>query len=78
MAKRINEKFKRIKPKTLGRLLHGINFHESVYNWQGAEEVKEEESIRGLMGNQNQFETESVYSMKTDNTQASQVTVTTD
>ena len=52
VAKRVSEKFKRIKPKTLAKLLNGINFTESVYNWNGAEEAKEEESVSKMMKSQ--------------------------
>jgi hypothetical protein len=39
VAKRASEKYRRMKPSTLGKMLHGINFAESVYNWQeGSEE----------------------------------------
>ena len=43
VAKRVNEKFRRMKCSTLARMLNGINFGESVYNWKGeGEESKEE------------------------------------
>jgi hypothetical protein len=31
--------------------LNGIDFTESVYSWKGGEEVKEEESIKNMVGN---------------------------
>jgi hypothetical protein len=34
VAKRVGEKFRRMKPSTLGKMLHGLNFAESVYNWK--------------------------------------------
>ena len=52
VAKRVSEKFKRINPKTLAKLLNGINFTESVYNWKGGEEAKEEENISKMMQSQ--------------------------
>lgn len=79
VAKRAGEKFKRIKCSTLAKLLNGLNFHESVYNWQGGDDNEEsKEDIRKIPLSNNQYETESIYSMRTDNTQASAVTVATD
>lgn len=70
MAKRAGEKFFRIKYTTLGKLINGFDFHESVYNWpeEGKEETK---SVMGKM------ETESVYSMVSSQTVGSTVTVDT-
>lgn len=72
VAKRANEKFFRIKCSTLAKLINGFNFSESVYNWPGMEESKEEQ--KSVMS---KMETESVYSMLTDNTVASSITVST-
>lgn len=74
VAKRANEKFRRIKGSTLVKLLNGINMGESVYNWKGAQNGEEEFKISDMMQNDN----ESVYSMRTDATQQTSVTVATD
>lgn len=72
VAKRSNEKFYRIKCSTLAKLINGFNFNESVYNWPGQEEGKEE--TKSVMS---RMETESVYSMLSDVTVGSTVTVNT-
>ena len=43
VAKRTNEKFRRIKCSTLAKLLNGYNPMESVYNWKGQQEEGKEE-----------------------------------
>lgn len=79
VAKRVSEKFKRIKGSTLAKLLNGINFGESVYNWKGnnQEEFKLSDMINGGGGGMIN-DNESVYSMRTDATQQTSVTVATD
>lgn len=72
VAKRASEKFFRIKCSTLAKLLTGYNFGESVYNWNG-EDGKEEFKL-----SEHAHDTESIYSMRTDATHLSTVTVTTD
>ena len=74
MAKKVNEKYRRIKNSTLSRMLNGINFNESVYGWKGAEESKEEFKTTG----ENFNDAESIYSMRTDTTHVSHVTCTTE
>lgn len=69
VAKRASEKFRRIKCSTLAKLLNGINFGESVYNWKGNEEQKEEFKLSDIIKNNANNDTESVYSMRTDITQ---------
>jgi len=66
VAKRSNEKFHRIKCSTLAKLLNGLNFHESVYNWPGNEDNKEEMKM-----SESKYETESIYSMISDATHVS-------
>jgi hypothetical protein len=61
IAKKNSEKFKRIKCSTLANLLNGNNFHESIYNWNENEEQK-------FNQNDNRNDTESIYSMVSDNT----------
>lgn len=79
VAKRASEKFRRIKCSTLAKLLNGFNFGESVYNWKGEghEETKEEFKLSGMVSQSNN-DTESVYSMRTDLTQKTSVTVATE
>lgn len=79
VAKRASEKFRRIKGSTLAKLLNGFSFGESVYNWKGEgheEEAKEEVKLSEIRSFQQ--DTESVYSMRTDTTQKTSVTVTTE
>ena len=73
VAKRSSESFRRVKCSTLAKLLGGLNFGESVYNWNGnGEESKEEFKTHDHIS-----ETESIYSMRTDATHVSSVTVAT-
>lgn len=83
VAKRASEKFRRIKCSTLAKLLNGFNMGESVYNWKGEghEETKEEFKMSDIMSqrtNNNNNDTESVYSMRTDTTQKTSVTCATE
>ncbi len=61
VAKRASEKFRRVKTSTLAKLLNGVNFNESVYNWNGGEEGKEEFKASDMIN-----DTESIYSMRSD------------
>eukprot|EP00347_Sterkiella_histriomuscorum_P001952 403370035 len=72
VAKRANEKYKRIKCSTLAKLLGGNNLGESVYNWKG-EEGKEE-----FKGTDMISDTESIYSMRSSMSQQTSITVATD
>lgn len=73
VAKRSYEGFRRVKCSTLAKLLGGLNFGESVYNWKGNSEESKEE----FKTHDNISETESIYSMRTDATHMSSVTVAT-
>ena len=70
VSKRISEKFFRVKPKVLVNLIIGFNPGESVYDWKGAQDGQEE-----LKLSDQHHETESIYSMVTDKSAVSQVTV---
>ncbi|CDW84457.1 centrosomal protein of 41 kda [Stylonychia lemnae] len=59
--------------EVLTKLLGGINFGESVYQWRSGEEGKEEFKASDMI-----TDTESIYSMRTDMTQKTSVTVATD
>lgn len=73
VAKRVNEKFRRMKCSTLAKMLNGINFGESVYNWKGeGEETKEEFKTSEIN------DTESIYSMVSSTSHVSHVTCTTE
>ena len=69
VAKKVSEKYKRIKCSTLAKLLNGgvgTQMGESVYNWK--EEESKGENIGNLIGGGGEGDTESIYSMRTDNT----------
>ena len=72
VSKRVNEKYFRIKCSTLSKLLTGFNPGESVYDWHGNNEGQEEFKVSDMMN-----ETESIYTMVTDKSQVSTVTIAT-
>ncbi len=68
LAKRKDERFKRIKCSTLAKLLTEQNFEESIYNINKDEQPSEPDKV----------ETESIYSSQTGVTQVSAMTYATD
>ena len=72
VAKRKNEKFRRIKCSTLAKLLTEQNFEESVYKLNEGEEESKAPSMAQAQ------DAESIYSVQTGVTQASAVTYATE
>ena len=81
MAKRKNEKFKRIKCSTLAKMLQENNYEESIYNINNADSatmVNGENMEPCNEESKMPDETESIYSVQTGVTQVSAVTYATD
>eukprot|EP00347_Sterkiella_histriomuscorum_P023420 403334708 len=82
VAKKKNEKFKRIKCSTLAKLLQEQNYDESVYNLGNQQEsiynMDQRSQVQSSVGNQRDDDTQSVYTQQTGVSQVSAVTYATE